>query len=236
MADDLEQNKTDTLVASAKSVLGAVPFAGPLLSELVGSLIPNQRINRLTKYIQELEARLQNIQSEKIENALINEEGVDLLEEGFVQASRSLTDERRKYVANVVANGIDDETIEYSESKYVLKLLQELNEQEVIWLRFFMVLTIGGDEEFREKHKNILAPVHAHIGSDEQTIEKRSLQESYKKHLERIGLIQPHYRIDSETGIPEFDRFSGKPDVSYRDLTPLGRMLLRQIGFDESNG
>jgi hypothetical protein len=235
MADDLKQDKTDALVATAKSVLGAVPFAGPLLSELVGNLIPNQRLDRLTKYVKELEARLSNIGRQKIDNALGNEEGIDLFEEGFVQASRSLTDDRRMYVANVVANGIDDETIEYSESKYILKLLQELNEQEVIWLRFFMVPTIGGDEEFRNKHRNILDPVRAHRGSDERTIEKASLQDSYKEHLERIGLIRPLYRMDRNTGMPEFDKFSGKPSVSYRDLTPIGRMLLKQIGFAEEN-
>jgi hypothetical protein len=189
----------------------------------------------LTKYVKELEARLSNIGRQKIDNALGNEEGIDLFEEGFVQASRSLTDDRRMYVANVVANGIDDETIEYSESKYILKLLQELNEQEVIWLRFFMVPTIGGDEEFRNKHRNILDPVRAHRGSDERTIEKASLQDSYKEHLERIGLIRPLYRMDRNTGMPEFDKFSGKPSVSYRDLTPIGRMLLKQIGFAEEN-
>jgi hypothetical protein len=237
MTNDLEQDKTDALVATAKSVLGAVPFAGPLLSELVSNLIPNQRVDRLTKYVKELEARLSCIDREKIDNALNSEEGIDLFEEGFIQASRSLTDERRKYVANVVANGVDDETIEYSESKYILKLLQELNEQEIIWLRFFMVPTIGGDEEFRKKHKNILDPVRAHLGSDERTIEKASLQDSYKEHLERIGLIRSHYRMDRNTGMPEFDKFSGKPSVSYRDLTPIGRMILKQIGFaDENNG
>lgn len=235
MADDLKQDKTDALVATAKSVLGAVPFAGPLLSELVGNLIPNQRIDRLTKYVKELEVRLSNIDNQKIENALSSEEGIDLFEEGFVQASRSLTDDRRKYVANVVANGVDDETVEYSESKYILKLLQELNEQELIWLRFFMVPTIGGDEEFRNKHRNILDPVNAYIGSDERTIEKASLQDSYKEHLERIGLIRSHYRIDMDTGMPEFDKFSGKPSVSYRDLTPIGKMVLKQIGFDDEN-
>jgi len=235
MKEDLEQNKTDTLVASAKSVLGAVPFAGPLLSELVSNLIPNQRIDRLTKYVKELEVRLSNIDSQKIDKALNSEEGIDLLEEGFVQASRSLTDDRRKYVASVVANGIDDETIEYSESKYILKLLQELNEQEVIWLRFFMVPTIGGDEEFRNKHRNIIDPVHAYIGSDERTIEKASLQDSYKEHLERIGLIQSHFRMDRNTGMPEFDKFTGKPFVLYRDLTPIGKMLLKQIGFSKEN-
>ncbi|EIW87737.1 hypothetical protein AGRI_14490 [Alishewanella agri BL06] len=235
MADDLKQDKTDALVATVKSVLGTVPFAGPLLSELVGNLIPNQRVDRLTNYVKELEARLSRIDREKIDNALRSEEGIDLFEEGFVQASRSLTDERRKYVANVVANGVDDETIEYSESKYILKLLQELNEQEIIWLRFFMVPTIGGDEEFRGKHRNILEPVPAHLGSDERTIEKASLQDSYKGHLEHIGLIRPHYRMDRNTGMPEFDKFSGKPSVSYRDLTPIGRMILKQIGFTDYN-
>ncbi|MDG4561568.1 MAG: hypothetical protein P9E88_09775 [Candidatus Competibacter sp.] len=235
MSENLEQNKTDTLVASAKSILGAVPFAGPLLSELVSNLIPNQRIDRLTKYVKELGARLSNIDGRKIDNALSNEEGIDLLEEGFVQASRSLTDERRKFIANVVANGINNEAIEYSESKYILMLLQELNEQEVIWLRFFMVPTISGDEEFRNTHRNILDPVPAYIGSDERTIEKASLQDSYKEHLERIGLIRSHYRIDHNTHMPEFDQFSGKPSVSYRDLTPIGRMVLKQIGFTEEN-
>jgi hypothetical protein len=234
MVESLEQNKIDFLVASFKSVLGAVPFAGPLLSELAGNLIPNQLIDRLTKYVKELEERLSNIDRNKIEKVLNDEDGIDLLEEGFVQASRSLTDDRRKYIANIIANGINDQTIDYSESKYLLKLMQELNEQEVIWLRFFMVPTIGGDEEFRNKHKNVLDPVRAYLGSDERSIEKASLQDSYKEHLERLGLIRSHHRIDRSTGMPEFDHFSGKPSVSYRDLTPIGKMLLKQIGYVEA--
>ena len=153
MRDDLEQDKTDVLVVAAKSVLGAVPFAGPILSEIIGNVIPNQRVDRIAKYLKKLDERLSRIDRKKIDNALSSEEGIDLFEEGFVQASRSLTDERRKYISNVVANGVDNETIEYLESKFILKLLQELNEQEIIWLRFFMVPTIGGDDEFRKKHR-----------------------------------------------------------------------------------
>ena len=50
----LERNKTDLLTSAAKSVLGALPYGGPLLSELIGNLIPDQRIDRLAKYIIEL--------------------------------------------------------------------------------------------------------------------------------------------------------------------------------------
>lgn len=235
MSENITPNKVDILVSSAKSVLGVVPFAGPLLAELVGNLIPNQRVDRLTKYVQALEQKLSEIDRDKIDDALKDGEGVDLLEEGFIQASRSLTDERRKYIANVVANGINDDTIEYNESKYALKLLAELNDQEVIWLRFFMVPTIGGDPEFRSRHKNVLEPVRAYIGSDERTIEKASLQASYKEHLERIGLVKSHYRVDHKTGMPDFDKISGMPVVSFRDLTPLGRMVLKQIGLADRN-
>lgn len=236
MGSELDQNKTDIFSSTAKSILGAVPFVGPLLSELVSTLIPNQRIDRLSKYVVELDKKLSDLSVDKLRSLLKDEECIDLFEEGFVQASRALTDQRRAQIASVVRNGLDEDSITYSESKYVLKLLQELNEQEIIWLRFFLIPTIGGDKEYRNKHKNILEPIPATLGSDEKTLDKAALQESYKEHLERIGLIKSHYRIDRKTGIPEFDKFTGKPSVSYRDVTMLGRLVLKQIDLLENSG
>ena len=162
---------------------------------------------------------------------MLGNECIDLFEEGFVQASRAITDERRTQIASVVRNGLDDESIAYSESKYVLKLLQELNEQEIIWLRYHLHPMIGGDEEFRNNHKNVLERVYATIGSDESVKEKAALQESYMEHLERLGLIHSEYRIDRDTGMPEFDTFTGRPSVSHHDITFLGRLMLKQIGL-----
>jgi len=232
---ELAQNKIDILSSTAKSILGAIPFAGPLLSELVSNLIPNQRIDRLSKYVIELDKKLSDLSIDKLRNLLEDEECIDLFEEGFVQASRAITDKRRAQIASVVRNGLDEDSITYSESKYILKLLQELNEQEIIWLRFYLVPTIGGDKEYRNKHKNVLNPVHATFGADEKTIEKAALQDSYTEHLERIGLIRSHYRIDKDSGIPKFDKFTGKPSVSYGDLTALGRLVLKQIDLFEEN-
>lgn len=60
MHDDktLERNKADFAASTAKSIFGAAPFVGTALSELVSNLIPNQRIERLTKFVAELDARL----------------------------------------------------------------------------------------------------------------------------------------------------------------------------------
>jgi len=232
--NELQQNKADLLAATTKSALGAIPFAGALLSELVSNLIPNQRIDRLSKYVVELERKLSDLTTEKIQEFLKSEECIDLFEESFIQASRALTDKRRELIASIVRNGIDTDSITYSESKYILKLLQELNEQEIIWLRFYLVPTIGGDEEFRNKHKQVLDPVQAHLGSTEAIIEKSALQDSYTEHLERLGLIQSNYNFNHDSGMPEFDSFTGKPSVTYRDISILGKLVLKQIGLFES--
>ena len=231
LENELKKNKTDLLTSAAKSVFGALPVAGPLLSELIGNLIPDQRIDRLSKYITELESKLSDLSTERIRELLKDSECIDLFEEGFVQASRAITDKRQSQIASVVRNGLDDESIAYSESKYVLKLLQELNEQEIIWLRYHLHPTIGDDEEFRNKHKNVLERVYVTMESDESVRKKAALQESYIEHLERLGLISPQYTIDRDTGVPEFDTFTGRPAVSYYDITFLGHLVLKQIGL-----
>ena len=235
--EQLNKNKTDLMASTAKSVLGGIPFAGALLSELVENLIPNQSIDRLSKYVAELDKKLSRYDQEHIRKALDDDECIDLFEEGFFQASRALTGERRSYIASIIEKGLEKDHIAFSESKHLLRLLQELNDIEVIWLRLYLVPTIGGDKEFREKHKDILEPVRAHVGADESVREKAAFQDSYKEHIERIELIKAHYRLDRNTGLPEFDKFSGKPKASYKDLTSLGRLLLKQLGLlEDENG
>ena len=231
--DNLKNNKSDLIAFVTKSVVGVVPFAGTLLSELVGVVIPNQRVERLIKYVKELEQKISQIPKDVIENLKSNEQFIDLFEEGFVQASRAMTDERRGYIASIVSNGITDESIKLEESKFLLKILQELNDVEIIWLRFYKVPTMGGDEEFRKKHNNVLSSVQAYKGADKEILQKAALQNSYKKHLERIGLIKNHIRMGSKTNIPEFDSFTGQSKVTYSDITQLGNMLLEQIGVIE---
>ncbi len=229
--DDLENNEIDLIASAAKSILGIVPFAGSLLNELVCNIIPNQRIDRLTKYVKILDEKLSKIPTEKIITLSDNEDFVDLIEEGFVQASRAISDERRQYISSIVANGITDNAILFTESKYLLKILQELNDIEIIWLRAYLVPTIGGDEEFQTKHKNILAPIRIYVGADDQTLSKAALQNSYKEHLERLELIIHKIRFNRTSGIPEYDKSSGKPKKSYTSITTLGRLLLKQVGL-----
>lgn len=47
----------DYVALAVRGALGAVPFAGSLLAELAGSVIPNQRIERIAKFAGALDRR-----------------------------------------------------------------------------------------------------------------------------------------------------------------------------------
>lgn len=230
-SSELSNKPIDYITAVVKGTLGAVPFPGSLLAELAGTVIPNQRLDRITKFVLVLESKLSNLEQDFIRSQLTDENFADLLEEGARQVARSLSDERREYIANLITNSLSQQDIEYIESKHLLRILGELNDIEVIWLRFYLEPTLGGDEEFLDKHENILTPIMATMADPPSVVDKEALQDSYKEHLSQLGLLQPGYETDSKTHLPEFDRFTGGLKIRGYDITTLGRLLLKQIGL-----
>jgi len=220
----LQSDRVDYVASAAKSALGAVPFAGALLTEIAGNVIPNQRIDRIVKFAQALESRLRELEKSVIENNISQEDFIDLVEESLRQAASSLSDERREYIASLVANSISSDAIVHYESKHLLRMLGELNDIEIIWLRFFLDPTMNGDEEYREKHKHILNPVAAHLASEQTEIDKSTLQESYKEHMASLGLLEKEVDIDTS-------HIGSKLKTKGFHITALGRLLLRQLGL-----
>lgn len=230
----LNSQAVDYVTSAAKAVLGTVPFAGSLLAEVAGTIIPNQRIERIVKFAKNLEDKLSKLNQDFVRAQLTNENFTDLLEEGIRQTARSLSDDRRGYLASVIANSISSEDVEFFESKHLLRILGEINDIEVIWLRFYLIPTIDGDTEFREKHKEILKFAIATIGASQSILDKSALQDSYKEHLTQLGLLEYRYQTNTRTKQPEFDTFTGGLKVSGYGIMLLGKLLLRQISLSES--
>jgi hypothetical protein len=232
----LKSGSTDYVTSAVKALVGAVPFAGSLLAEIAGMIIPNQRIERLSKYAQELEERLSKLDQDFVRAQLRNENFTDLFEENIRQAARSLTDERRQYLASVIANGLSLKDIEFFESKHLLRILGEINDAEVIILRSYLVATIGGDKEFFEKHKEIIMPEPATMGASQKVLDKSALHKSYKEHLNSLGLLEKQYQTDTRTKEMVIDTFTGGPKVKGYRITSLGRLLLKHIGLANAKG
>jgi hypothetical protein len=229
---NIDQNSTDYVVATVKAGLGMVPFAGSILAELAGTIIPKQRTDRLIDFARKLESKLGELEKETLRAKLNDENFTDLLEETTRQAASAITDERRTYLSSLLSVGITDKRVSFIETKHLLRILSQINDIEIIWLRYYLYPLISGDDEFREKHASILEPVFAHIGSDQATIDKRALQESYVQHLVSLGLMERPLQIDSSTGLPIFDRHTRDWKVHSRQVTILGRLLLRYIGLE----
>ena len=226
---EIRGNAIDYVTAGAKAALGMVPFAGSLLAEIAGVVIPKQRVDRIADFAARLETRIAHLERDRVSEALTDDDFTDLTEEALRQAARATTPERREYLANLLSSSLSPQAISYSETKHLMRLLGELNDVEVIWLRYFAVPTIGGDKEYRSLHANVLEPRRAYLGSSSEAVEAQALQESYAEHLVRLGLVVERVRMDRD-GKPEFDRSSGGFKVSHRQTSALGSLLLRQIG------
>lgn len=225
-------NAFDLMAAVTKATASLLnPHMGPYLAEFVGMVIPNQKIDRLIKYVAILDKRLAQMEKDPFHEQNKDEAFTDLMEEGLRQASQSLSDERREYIASLVANGIASTEIEYYESKHLLRLLEELNDIELIWLRFYLSPIMNGDKEFREKQKNVIKPVSRVMGQEQIVYDKAALQDNYKEHLSQMGLLAKKLKTDLKTGLPVIDKSSGGLEVSGYQITSLGRLLLRLVGL-----
>jgi hypothetical protein len=234
MSDPLAQNSTDYVVATAKAMLGMVPFAGSLLAELAGTVIPRQRLDRLVAFSQKLEDRIGQLDKESIRSKLTDENFTDLFEETARQAAQAVTEERKEYLASLLARGLTDTHVSFIESKHLLRILSQINDIEAIWLRFYHYPFISGDDEFRSKHAAVLEPVAASLSSDQETLDRSALQENYTEHLISLGLLRRPLYFDSKTGQPVFDKARRSWRTDGAQTTPLGRLLLRYIGLDQT--
>jgi hypothetical protein len=234
-SQELEDGPVDYVTTAAKGALGAVPFIGSLLAELAGTAIPNQRIDRITQFALLLESRLGELERATLQARIATAEGADLMEEGMRQAASSLSAERREYIANLIANGLSGTDITDQESKHLLRILGELNDTEIIWLRFYADASVGGDQDFRRRHAAVLETEPAHMGSEQSLHDKNYLAKSYRLHLSRLGLLQERLAVDQKTKLLKVDS-QGRTEVKGYILTGLGGLMLRSIGLLDGMG
>lgn len=70
--ESLQLSLSDYVASAAKSVLGVVPYAGSLLAEIAGTVIPNQRIERIVRFAADLEKRIIELEQVDFQNNTIN--------------------------------------------------------------------------------------------------------------------------------------------------------------------
>ena len=217
--NELEPNTRDRLVSIAKGTAGALPFVGTMIGETLDSVIPNLRIERVVSFLKAIDERVGDIEGKLVnfEKNIKTEEGLDIFEEGFIQASRAVSEERKQRLAHLVAKTLSSDELKYAESRKILNLYNELTDPEIIWLIYYSlnpVMGAGPHSNWIEQHPDILMPISRESRAPQEQREKAALQDSYKLTLSRLGLTTE----------------KGRTTI----LSPLGRLLVKYI-TDESS-
>ena len=211
---NLEANSRDRLTFAAKGVVGACPLIGPLAAEAIGAIIPNQRLDRVVEFLRNLEAEVHKLDGrlENFEKNIKSTEGLDILEEGLIQAARSVSSDSKERLARLVGRSLSAEELLYEESRKLLNLFRELTDPEILWLLYFSlnpVMGPGPHQDLVIRHPEVLRPISREYGASQEQIDRAALQDSYKNTLLRFGLIELRGKSHS--------------------VTSLGRLLVRYI-------
>lgn len=222
--------KTDIVTIIGKGFLGAIPFVGPLVAEVVGAIIPNQRIDRIESLLKLLESKIPEEDKPKIKQRIISKESIDLIEDSFIQASRALSEERKEYIASLLKNSLINDDLKHIEYKRLLSILCELNDLQILILK---LKSLEGKQpkhaEFWDTHKNALTTPLALASSSQTEIDKYTIYITHEFHLANLGLLRGIFNVPKKGELPEFDENTGMIKSRRYEITNLGRLLLRCI-------
>jgi len=227
MDDDLDTNWRDRLAQVTKIGTGFLDLIGGPLGELVGEVIPKQRLDRVVIFLRHMEKRLQTLEIEQVKSALADPNKIDLIETGGYQAARAIADERIRLIAEVVFNGIKAPEADAIRRNRLLKLLGELDDDEIA------ILNAHGQSYSGNNHEawsQIERPGPAHSQAGRGVFDQNALYDVGKAHLKRIGLLKLRYPALKKGEYPEFDKNTGEFKGSV-EISSLGRLLLREIGM-----
>lgn len=226
MRDDLEANASDQLVAITKGATSLIPLVGGLLGEIVGTVIPNQRADRIVAYLRQLETRLGSFDQRERERIAFDPGRIEMIEEGGYQAARATSKERIDRIVEAVTSGLKSDEADVIRRKRLLVLLGQIDDDEMALLNAYGQ-SYGGDGEAAWEKVNRPSP--AHMGSSADEVDREKLFEAGRDNLLRLGLLEKKYSVKrGET--PEFDNHRG--DFKHRvEVSYLGRLLLREVGM-----
>jgi hypothetical protein len=231
--------KDNLIVPTSKIASNFVPIVGPVLAEIVGMLIPNQRQDRIADFLKHLQAIISEDDLERIKTL---PERMEILEEGMLQAGLTPHRDRIPRIAQITAKGITQDEIDRDRISLLLETVKQVNTTDLILLTSYELLRqnpYGNNaelEKFQKKHETIL------IVNGEDYLkrqEKINFLKRYETHLVSLGLLGKidAPRLDTIWGIDTFKEIKKHLESIHKALkseyiiriTTLGTELLEYI-------
>lgn len=225
MQNKLDNDKSDYIVLALSSVLGAVPFAGSFLSEIVRNIIPDQRTDRIVKFIKELALELEE---QKIDVEILKDKISNNYQYGayITNCFRCLTnevyEEKLEYYKNLCASGIIGDEKNLIHCERILQILSQLDFYEIQYLRYYYDPRMSKTEMMTDALNkigfDILFPLY-NMGMNEEQIIEETYKQITLNNLEKNGLLQ--------------SKINPRNNRKKYEITTLGRLILKKIGYDD---
>lgn len=213
---DLDANEVDNAVNAWAATIAALPAAGPILAEVIRTVVPNQRMERVGEYVKILDAELTEVQREVLEIKMRTQEFGDLFRESAYQAADTSSEDRRHRLAALLRNSLTHDEIAHEQERKLLSMLGQLNDAELIILGYFGTDMVGEKADaYARKHGDIVMGPMIETGMSDKEFRDETMKQEYRANLHRLGLTGP----DS----------SGSEHI-----TRLGRLLLHYVDGPES--
>jgi len=230
---DLGVKKVDYLVSTLKAATGVIPCVGSILSEIIGITIPNQRIDRVEKYLKILSDKLEKNSFDFKAKIKENKNLLLLFEESIIYSAQTTSEKKYEWYSEFIISSIKENGVENIQQQRMLKILSELNENEVIILIFYSLNpTIGMKNKFIEEHSDIIIRGSNEMGLPAMKYVDNEFHDLYKKNLEQYGLIKRRPEVHRELNTIIIDKASGEIKQSIPQITMLGKLVVNFIGAD----
>lgn len=220
----LGPSTADRVASASRAVLALVPWAGPMVAELIESVIPNQRIERLEAFVRQLSTRV-----EDLGRVADDPRRVDLFEDGCFLTIRAVETKRIEHIVEVVSRGLTGSEKELIEARRLMRLLAEIDVDHVVFLE--SKILHRRTEEFERRHTEILRRPMVAGESPLEAFDPVTLWDLRVQQLIRLGLLQSRFRRAKPGETPEFDAQTGMMKAQGMKLTRLGLLLLRYLGL-----
>lgn len=221
---ELNPNAVDVITTGVSAAVGMIPVVGGVLSPLVQMVIPNQRQDRIVKFITEISEKLEEMEYsiEQIEKKFTNYKYGAFTYKCINSVVNDMYDEKIQYYKNLCLNGLTSEEIELNQIERILQIFSEMDYFEILYLKIYYYTKYYNIEQIKkiqnELGTRILKPNYT-MNMPKEEFDKETLKQITLNNLSKNGLLDEQIK---NTGN------HGRTSVEYK-ISNLGELILKKI-------
>ena len=221
---ELNTNAVDIITAGVSASIGIIPYVGGFLSELVQNVIPNQREDRIVKFIIEMSEKLEemNYSVDQLKEIFSNYKYGAFTYKCIRNVVNEVYDEKIQYYKNICLTGLTSEEKELIKTERLLSIFAEMDYFEILYLKIYYYTKHYNIEKVKETQSELgikfLKPNYI-LSMTQEDFDKETFKQITLNNLIKNGLIEEHIKNIGNRG---------KTTLEYK-ISNLGELVLTKI-------